>query len=238
MDGRTTTHRVSEGTMIWEILDDWMIELDIMISFNGKVVGMHDTMSDIGVGHDCTLRCTERLRAGAQRFQQPQPDIPGQWTCSACGQERAWPVRNRCFRCGFPKGHDPAPSPYAVGPTGRPLQRSNLVNPTYRPNQRPPKQVAPTASVQNLSPLNQPVPVGLVDAAVSGSVPAFPRGNLDWLKNILQQILSPEDCLKYKSSFEPSPQKEEVPLASQLSNKTKERSSVLAQIERERVFGQ
>ena len=110
LDGRTTIHRVSDGTMIWEILDDWMIELDVMISFNGKVVGMHDTMSDIGVGRDCTLRCTGRLRGGAQRFRQPQPDIPGQWTCSACGQERVWPVRNRCFRCGCPKGHDPAPS--------------------------------------------------------------------------------------------------------------------------------
>ena len=80
------------------------------------------------------------------------------------------------------------------------------------------------------------MPVGLVDAAASGSVPAFPAGNLDWLKNFLQQILSPEDYLKYKSSFEPSPQKEEVPLALQLANKTKERGSVLAQIERERVL--
>ena len=79
-----------------------------MISF--KVVGMHDTMRDTGIGHDCTLRCTERLRGGAQRFRQPQPDIPGQWTCSACGQERVWPVRNRCFRYGYPKDHDPAPS--------------------------------------------------------------------------------------------------------------------------------
>ena len=84
--------------------------------------------------------------------------------------------------------------------------------------------------------MNQPLPVGIVDAAASGSVPAFPVGNLDWLKNFLQQILSPEDYLKYKSSFEPSPQKEEVPLALQLANKTKERGSVLAQIERERVL--
>ena len=29
----------------------------------------------------------------------------------------------------------------------------NPVNPTYRPNQRPPQQVAPTASVQNFSPV-------------------------------------------------------------------------------------
>ena len=42
--------------------------------------------------------------------------------------------------------------------------------------------------------------------------------------------------MKYKSSFELSPQKEEVTLALQLANKTKERSSVLAQIERERVL--
>ena len=42
--------------------------------------------------------------------------------------------------------------------------------------------------------------------------------------------------MKYKSSFDPTPQKEEVPLALQLANKTKERSSVLAQIERERVL--
>ena len=58
---------VSEGTMIWEILDEWMIELDMMISFNGKMVGMHDTMREIGIGHDCTLRCTGRLRGEAYR---------------------------------------------------------------------------------------------------------------------------------------------------------------------------
>ena len=98
---------------------------------------MHHTISDIGVGHDCTLRCTGRLRGGAQRFRQPQPDIPGQWTCSACGQERVWRVRNRCFRRGFPKGHDPVPSgapPSAVGPTGRPHQRSNPVKTTTHKN--------------------------------------------------------------------------------------------------------
>ena len=82
--------------------------------------------------------------------------------------------------------------------------------------------------------MNQPLPVGLVDAAASGSAPAFPAGGLDWPKNFLQQIMTPEDYLKYKSSFDPTPQKEEVPLALQLANKTEERSSVLAQIERER----
>ena len=39
LDGRTTIHRVSDDMMIGEILDDWMIGLDVMISFNGKVIG-------------------------------------------------------------------------------------------------------------------------------------------------------------------------------------------------------
>ena len=238
VDGRTTIHRVSDDMMIWEILDDWMVGLDVMISFNGKVIGMYDTVGDLGIGRDCTLRCSGRVRGGAQRYRQLQPDIPGQWTCSVCFQERVWPVRNRCFRCGAPKGRDPSPSvpPYIVGPTGRQPQRSNPVNPTYRQNQKPPQPMAPSASVQSFPPLNQPVPVGLVETSASGGVPAFPAGSLDWLKNFLQEILSPEDYLKYKSSFDPAPQKEEVPLALQLANKTKERGSVLAQIERERVL--
>ena len=205
--------------MIWEIFDDWMFWLDVMISFNGKVVGMHETVGDIGIGHDCTLRCPGRVRGGALRYRQPQPDIPGQWTCCACGQERVRPVRNRCFRCGAPKGHDPAPS--VVPPTGRQPQRSNPVNPTYRPNQRPPQPMAPPALVQNFPPLNQPMPVGLTDASASGGVPAFPAGSLDWLKNFLQQILSPEDYLKYKSSFDPTPQKRRFRLRCNWSTKQK-----------------
>ena len=67
------------------------------------------------------------------------------------------------------------------------------MNPTYRPNQRPPQPMAPSASVQSFPPLNQPVPVGHVETSASGGVPAFPAGNLDWLKNFLQEILSPED---------------------------------------------
>ena len=43
--------------------------------------------------------------------------------------------------------------------------------------------------------------------------------------------MSPEDCQKYKSSFEPSPAKEEVPLAVQVTDKTKERGTVMGRIE-------
>ena len=70
--------------------------------------------------------------------------------------------------------------------------------------------------------MNQPLPVGLVDAAASGSVPAVA---------FLRQIMSPEDYQKYKSSFELSPAKEEVPLAVQLANKTKESGTVMGRIE-------
>ena len=41
LDGRTTTERVSEGTMIWEILDDWMTELDMMLlSSRGSLIAV------------------------------------------------------------------------------------------------------------------------------------------------------------------------------------------------------
>ena len=59
----------------------------------------------------------------------------------------------------------------------------------------------------------------------------FPAGSLDWLVAFLQQIMSPEDYQKYKSSFEPSPPKEEVLLAVQLANKTKDRGMVMGRIE-------
>ena len=43
--------------------------------------------------------------------------------------------------------------------------------------------------------------------------------------------MSPEDFEKYKSSFDPTPAKEEVPLAVQLANKTKEMGTVMGRIE-------
>ena len=48
--------------------------------------------------------------------------------------------------------------------------------------------------------------------------------------------MSPAGFEKYKGRIDPTPQKDEVPLALQLAKKTKERGSALAQIERERVL--
>ena len=102
---------------------------------------------------------------------------PGQWTCQACGQERVWLVKTRCFRCGCPKGQmPPQPDPFVAGPLDRLPQRAAPTNPTCRPQRQNSKPVPPTGTTQNFTPLNQPLLVGLVDAAASGSVPRVPSG--------------------------------------------------------------
>ena len=228
VDGNTVVHRVHEHTVVGDLLD---FTEDVWVTYNGKLVHSGDTIGHIGIGNHDTLRCGGRLRGGAQRYRSQPVDIPGQWTCQACGQERVWPVKTRCFRCGCPKGHVPLqPEPFQVGPLGRPPQRTAPTNPTFRPQRQNPRPVPPNGAT-NFPPLNQPSSVGQVDAAASGTVPAFPAGNLDWLVAFLRQIMSPEDYEKYKSSFDPTPAKEEVPLAVQLANKTKERGTVMGRIE-------
>ena len=98
VDGNTVVHRVHEHTVVGDLLD---CTEDVWVMYNGKLVQLGDTIGHFGIGTHDTLRCDGRLRGGAQRYR-PQPvDIPGQWTCQACGQE--WgPVKTRCFRCGCP----------------------------------------------------------------------------------------------------------------------------------------
>ena len=175
---------------------------DVWVTYNGKMVQPGDTMSHIGIGNHDTLRCGGRLRGGAQRYRSQPVDIPGHWTCQACGQERVLPVKTRCFRCGCPKGHVPPQLDLFCGwslgsslPKGRPHE---------------PDLQAPASEFQALSPDRhdakfssiEPAIAGWsVDAAASGSVPVFPAGSLDWLVAFLQQIMSPEDHQKYKSSL-------------------------------------
>ena len=75
----------------------------------------------------------------------------------------------------------PQPDPFVAGPLGRLPQRTAPTNPTFRPQRQNSKPVTPTGTTQIFHPLNQPLPVGLVDAVASGPVPAFPAGSLDWL---------------------------------------------------------
>ena len=218
------------STLLW--VTCWIARRMCGSRTTGSWFNLGDTIGHIVIGTHDTLRCGGRLRGGAQRYRSQPVDIPGQWTCQACGQEQVWPVKTHCFRCGCPKGHvPPQPESFLAGPLGRLSQRIAPTNPTYRPQRQNSKPVHPNGATQNFTPWNQPLPVGLVDAAASGSVPAFPAGNLDWLVAFLRQIMSPQDYEKYKSSFEPSPAKEEVPLAVQLANKTKERDTVMGRIE-------
>ena len=54
--------------------------MDAAVSSNGKVVGVHDPMRDIGIDHDCILRCSGRLRSGVQAWAV---DVLGVWTVGA-----------------------------------------------------------------------------------------------------------------------------------------------------------
>ena len=91
VDGNTVVHRVHEHTVVGDLLD---CTEDVWVTYNGKLVQPGDTIGHIGIGTHDTLRCGGRLRGGAQRYR-PQPvDIPGQWTCQACGQEMVWPVKH------------------------------------------------------------------------------------------------------------------------------------------------
>ena len=147
LEGKTKVHKVGGSTEVWELLEG---NLDVWVAVNGKIVDLHDTMNSIGICTNDTVRCCGRLIGGAQNYRQPPQDIPGQWTCSGCGQERVWPTRQRCFRCGEPRGHDPQPKPlhnYIVGPTGRLPQKSP---PPHKPDisdQSAPEQDFTTASL-------------------------------------------------------------------------------------------
>ena len=75
--GKTKVRRVVDSTQIWELLDEG---IDMWVAVNGKKVDRNETMAQIGIHDQDTIRCYGRLLEGAQRL--------GQWTCSLCGQER------------------------------------------------------------------------------------------------------------------------------------------------------
>ena len=101
VDGNTVVHRVHGHTVVRDLLD---CTEDVWVTYNGKLVQPGDTIGHIGIGNHGTSRCVGRLRGGAQRHRSQPVDVPGQRTCQACGQDRVWPVKTRCFRCGCPEG--------------------------------------------------------------------------------------------------------------------------------------
>ena len=57
---------------------------------------------------------------------------------------------------------------------------------------------------------------------------------VDWLKDFLQAILSPEDCKKHSARLEPPPKKEETTIYQDMPNKVKEHGEILEKYEHQR----
>ena len=165
---------------------------------------------------------------GAQRFRQPPQDIPGQWTCSLCGQERVWPTKVRCFRRGNPKHHEPVPPGPVIGPTGRAPQRVPATNPTFRRDGSQNKISG--QHVPSVAPPRQP-PVENVGS--SNVIPCSPGVRVDLVRELLKNILSSEDSAKKSAQLEP-PKREEPTIYQDLANKFKEHGKVLSQVEHHR----
>ena len=155
------------------------------VAVNGKRVDRNATMAQIVIQDQDTIRCYGRLLGGAQRFRQPWQDIPGQWTCSLCGQERVWPTKNRCFRCGNPKHHNPVSPGPVIGPTGRAPQRVLATNPTFRRDGRQNK-----ISGQHVPSVVPPRQSPTENVGSSNAVPWAPGVRVDLVRELLN-IFSP-----------------------------------------------
>ena len=194
VEGKTKVRRVRDTTQIWELLDEG---IDMWVAVNGKRVEKDATMAQIGIQDQDTVRCYGRLLGGAQRYRQPPQDIPGQWTCSLCGQERVWPTKNRCFRCGNPKHHDPVSPGPVIGPTGRAPQRMPATNPTYRREGRQNK-----ISGQHVPSVVPPRQSLVENGRTGNTVPWAPGVRVDLVRELLKNILTNEDY-KYSAQLEP-----------------------------------
>ena len=182
----------------------------------------------IGIHDQDTIRCYGRLLGRAQRFRQPPQDIPGQWTCSLCGQERVWPTKIRCFRCGNPKHHEPVPPGPVIGLTGRAPQRAPATNPTYRRGGRQNK-----ISGQHVPSVVLPQQPPAENVGSNNTIPWAPGVRVDLVRELLKNILSSEDYAKYSAQLE-APKREEPTIHQDLANKYKVHGKVLSQVEHHR----
>ena len=208
VEGKTRVRRVVDSTQIWELLDEG---IDMWVAINGKRVDRNALWPKLG--YMDTIRCYGRLLGGAQRFRQPPQDILGQWTCSLCGQERVWPTKNRCFRCGNPKHHDPVSPGPVIGPIGRAPQRVPATNPTYRRDGRQNK-----ISGQHVPSVVPPRQSPAENVGSSSAIPWAPGVRVDLVRELLKNILTSEDYAKYSAQLEP-PKREEPTIYQNLANK-------------------
>ena len=139
-----------------------------------------------------------------------------------------WPTKNRCFRCGNPKHHDPVSPGPVIGPTGRAPQRVPATNPIFRRDGRQNKingQHVPSVVPPRQSPSE--------NVGSSISVPWAPGVRVDLVRELLKSILTNEDYAKYSAQLEP-PKREEPTIYQDLANKLKEHVKVLGQVEHHR----
>ena len=139
-----------------------------------------------------------------------------------------WPTKNRCFRCGNPKHHDPVSPGPVIGPTGRAPQRMPATNPTYRRDGRQNK-----ISGQHVPSVVPPRQSPAENVGASNAIPWAPGGACRLGARIVENILTNEDYAKYSAQLEP-PEREEPTIYQDLANKLKEHGKVLSQVEHHR----
>ena len=139
-----------------------------------------------------------------------------------------WPTKNRCFRCGNPKHHDPVSPGPVIGPTSRAPQRVPATNPTYRRDGRQNK-----ISGQHVPSVVPPRQSPAENVGSSNAIPWAPGVRVDLVRELLKSILSSEDYAKYSAQLEP-PKREEPTIYQDLANKLKEHGKVLSQVEHHR----
>ena len=133
------------------------------------------------------------LCAAVGASQEVLANADSRCTCSACGQERVWPTKEKCFRCGCPRTTDSRDQDLDHGPTGRLPQRPAAVNPTLRPS---PLLLSPTSSCGGTETSELPSfqSQALSPIGAYGTAPPFVPGmRVDMLRDFLQAILSQKD---------------------------------------------
>ena len=197
---------------------------------------MHDSMMEIGVCDQDSIRCHGRLGGTSSHHQ----------TFLVCGRalrvdKKGCGLPNKVAFgvCVCPRGHGPrAQDNFNVGLTGRLHHRSTPTNSTFRP-----------IGARTRAPISKPLSL-LLDrcnrslrhqqkqadtADVAGTLLPFPHGlRVDLLKDFLRQFFSPGDFDRYMAMMEPEPTKEKPPIHQELTNRVQEKGKVLGQIEHHR----
>ena len=183
--GKTKVFEAEPDMLLRHLVEGSLVGKDpCYVTHNCKILDLGSVVHAYTVQHNDTIRICGRLRGGAFRARQQQPNMLGQWTCPNCAQERVWPTI-KCFRCGCPKPVVIPPRELIQGPNGRLPRRSTPVNPTFRPQKAqnnfqrdprdpPPPDHPPTHPTISRRPHHPPPDLQEKEASPSG--PWCPHG--------------------------------------------------------------